>query len=118
MLSACASGCAGRRPPTPAASATILGQRSGERRTRRSRLRPLRLQVARDHAVRRDHEIFDELLRAVPFVGAQIRQHAVVEDRPRLHCLEVECAALVANASQRLRGLILLTKLAIEPGDC
>ena len=58
-------GSAGSCVPSACASSTMRSQRFGARTTRRIDERAARLEEARGRAVRRDHEVFDELARAV-----------------------------------------------------
>ena len=69
-------------------------------------------------AVRRDHEVLDQLARAVLLVGSQVRQHAVLENGARFERLEAKCAAPVAHPLQRLRDAILEPEVLVETRDC
>jgi hypothetical protein len=69
------------------------------------------------NAVRGDHEVLDQLLRAIRLVGTQSRELLAVEHGARLRCLELERATLVADVAQALRDAVLRTQLRVQPVD-
>ena len=85
-------GSPGRCSPSDPASSTIFAHRSGERSTRRSEGKPFAVEEARRHAVRGDHEVLDEVLRAVAALRHEVGERAAVEDGPRLERLQAERA--------------------------
>ena len=76
-----------------------------------------RFEKIRDHAVGRDHQVFDQLLRSVLRIGPQVGQRAVHEHRPRLDRLQAERAALYALFLQGLRDFVLQPQLRFETLD-
>ena len=76
-----------------------------------------RLQELGGDAVGGDHEVLDQLPRAVLLVGEEVGEHVAVEHRPGLERREAERAAVVAQLLHRLRHPILKTELRVEPGD-
>ena len=111
---ATASGSSGSRSPAPDASCTMRSQRSGERRTRRSDGKPLRFEVGRGDAVRRDHEVLDELLGPVLSIRVEIRQLVSVEDRLCLGRLQAERAVAVPQFNEPLRHAVLEAEVLVE----
>ena len=47
-----------------------------------------RRQIARAHSIRRDHEVFDQLLGAICFLGSQVGECVLFEHSPRLDGFE------------------------------
>ena len=90
--SATASGSAGSCSPDlrgqrdDAVPALRRAQHAAQRR------HPLAREEARDDAVGRDHEVLDQLLRAVRSSGAQVGERAVVEDGARLRASRARSA--------------------------
>ena len=103
------------RPAIPLqapAKATMRSQRSGSRSTRRSALKPCAVKKLRGHAIGRDHELLDQLLRSIGFIGTKIAQDARAEHRLRLDRLQVQRAACTAHFAQRLRHFVLGSEAA------
>ena len=75
------------------------------------------LEELRGHAVGGDHEVLDQLPRAVRLVGSEIGEHVTVEHRPGLERLEAQRAAVMAQRLHRLRDPILKPELRVEAGD-
>ena len=67
----------------------------------------LAFQVARGDAIRRNHEVLDQLFRTILRVRPQVRDDAVVEHRANLRRFQLQRALRVTQSSQRLCGLIL-----------
>ena len=96
--SAFESGSAGSfSPMRPARDRRCGAQRSGERTTRRSDGKPCASRKRAVDAVGGDHEVLDELLRAVLLVGGEIGDRVAVEDGARLDRLQIERAVFVAR---------------------
>jgi hypothetical protein len=55
----------------------------------------------------RDHEIFDQVARAIPSGNCEIDDFAVRDDGRRFHALEVERTGFLPRLSQSLRSFIL-----------
>ena len=72
---------------------------------------PLLREKARGHAVGRDHEVLDQLARAVLPLDGEVHDRFVVEEGLRLDRLELERALLVAQGPQRLRDAVLDAQL-------
>ena len=99
-----ASGSAGSRSPSSSAIFTMRSQRSGERTTRRMLGKPCASRKRAVDAVRRDHEVLDQVLRALlRRLGRRSTTLPSVEDRPRLDGLEVERAVLVPQLAHARR---------------
>src|SRR5581483_45848 len=77
----------------------------------------LRVEEARGRGVGRDHDVFDQVLRAAPSFGDEIDEVAVLEDGARLERLQGERAALEAPAPQRLRDAVLQLELLVDAWD-
>ena len=94
----------------------MRSQRSGERSTRRSDGKPLLLEERAVDAVGGDHEVLDQLLRAVLLVGPQVGERAVVEHRraPRSSRARARPCA-VATRFSALRDRVLQAQLLVEP---
>ncbi len=77
----------------------------------------LRHEKLRHRAVGRDHEILDDLFRAVLLIDFQIAQLLAVEDRPGLQRFQAERAMLVAVFVQFLGGRVLQAQILRQAGD-
>ena len=73
-----------------------------------------RVEECRDHRIRRNHEVFDEITRRAGLDRAQGNDVAIVHDRTGLDGLELQCAALNAALTQGLGCGILQAELGGE----
>jgi len=66
----------------------------------------------RGHAIGRDHELLDQLLGCIGFIGAKIAQYPGAKYRLRFNRLQVQRSARAAHVAQRLRHLVLQPQTA------
>jgi hypothetical protein len=89
--------------------------RSGERTTLRKTGKTALLQEAGDRAVGSDHEVLDDLLGAIPFLGPLPAHGTTVELGPHLDRLEFQCASLVTAGLEALSESVLEPEVVGQP---
>jgi hypothetical protein len=77
-------------------------------------MRSQRGQELRRHAIRRNHQVLDQALRAVAPYRLDVLQHVTRKRRPRLHGLERKRAAQVAALAQLPRHLLLHPDVRVQ----
>ena len=72
------------------------------------------MQVLRHAPVRRHHEVFDEIARAVALGDGEVDDFAIYDDGRCFDALEVQRPRRFASAAQAVRSFVLQTKLLAQ----